>query len=72
MTITIELTDDEVLALDTEKQPNESYEDVIHRLVGPLVARGVSIKFNQLMARFKNVPLAKQAKILDVLDKMTF
>jgi predicted CopG family antitoxin len=72
MTITIELTDDEVLALDTEKQPNESYEDVIHRLVGPLVARGVSIKFNQLMTRFKNVPLAKQAKILDVLDKMTF
>lgn len=72
MDITITLTIDEAAALQSEQQPGEQFQDVIKRLIGPLVARNVSNKFKTLLARFDSVPVDKQAQVIAILENLKF
>jgi hypothetical protein len=72
MDLTITFTADEIAALASEQQPDEQLQDVIKRLISPLVARNVSNKFKALLARFDSVPVSVQAQVITVLENLKF
>lgn len=72
MVLSVNLTNNEVEALESEKSSGESIEDVIHRLVTPLVGRVTQGKFNDLLVRFKAASPDKQSQVIAVLEKFNF
>lgn len=72
MIITLDLTDAEVDALNTEKVSGESVEQVVRRLIVPLVARSTKARFSNLLIRFQAATPERQAQVVSVLEKLNF
>lgn len=72
MIVTLDLTDVEVEGLSSEKSGAESLEQVIRRLITPLVARSTKARFGALFTKFQAASPDKQAQVIAVLEKLTF
>lgn len=59
----------EQLALEQERQGEETVEQVVHRLIAPLVARHTQTRFNSLMSRFSSSSVSRQAEIIAEIER---
>lgn len=68
----INISETERNALDLEKMAGENREDVLHRLIAPLVDRGARMQFSLFVTNYKNASLEKQLEVLTILETIVF
>jgi hypothetical protein len=69
-TISIDLNDVELAALQSELLSGETISDVIHRLISPIVDRQISTQFDTLLSQYKALPLDSKIAVLSSLQTL--